>query len=674
MTKGSYQNYEFNHDAKTLITSKRKESDTRSYMIEFWDTKTRTKTHEIDYNFPLAYLETHPNKDIAILNTTNTLAHIVSIKSKEIVGSIDHDCFTKLNSFGFANDKNILGIAKGMSVYIWDLDSQKLINKIIKDSNNQNYISSISFTGDGKYICTGSFGNNEANIWEVSTGEKLCGPLSHENGIINSHFIKTDGRVKLITASADEKIRIWEMPSGKLLNTIDEDAWPVHIDLSNNILLTAGVGNSSYPSSVRIWDLNKNSKLIPNINYSGAIYSAKFMNSGKVVAAVDNDNLFRVWDTSTGKPLIDPIKNIYSVAISRKDYYAHIVGENLYLSRIPKTIETPPSLLPNFIESVAGISISKSGIAEEVSKERLNTNINKIRAINTSNPAEKWMRWFVSSPENRKISPYSDKSFINLIDSKSKSTYKDDLLEALSLNPTNGIIYSRLARKLAQPIESPRTETIDHIADGNIKSRYVNYDTLNAGIQIELPKTSVIHKMRIYVDRVFNRNPTSYEISVSVDGMNYTIAKSGEIPFYKSNLAPFEELFTQPINAKFIRIRFPTVRNPGTLDHFSYGYGLEISELEFLDASGNDVIKLDSKITPTNNEHKNYISPAEHFALLGTKLSPNNSESWSALADVYDLVGKHKLARKSADKALSINPNDPNSLLISAMLRERIKN
>ena len=81
------------------------------------------------------------------------------------------------------------------------------------------------------------------------------------------------------------------------------------------------------------------------------------MNSGKIIAAaVDNDNLFRAWDTSTGKPLIDPVKNIYSVAISRKDYYAHIVGENLYLSRIPKTIEKPPSLLPNFIESVAGIS------------------------------------------------------------------------------------------------------------------------------------------------------------------------------------------------------------------------------------------------------------------------------------------------------------------------------
>ena len=48
--------------------------------------------------------------------------------------------------------------------------------------------------------------------------------------------------------------------------------------------------------------------------------------------------------------------------------------------------------------------------------------------------------------------------------------------------------------------------------------------------------------MRIYVDRVFNRNPTSYEISVSVDGMNYTIAKSGEIPFYKSNLVHLKKL------------------------------------------------------------------------------------------------------------------------------------
>ena len=61
------------------------------------------------------------------------------------------------------------------------------------------------------------------------------------------------------------------LESGKCLqvnyiNTLNEDEWPVHIDLNNNILLTAGVGNSSYPSSVRIWDLSKNSKLIPNIS------------------------------------------------------------------------------------------------------------------------------------------------------------------------------------------------------------------------------------------------------------------------------------------------------------------------------------------------------------------------------------------------------------------------
>ena len=667
LTKGSYQNYKFNFNAKILIASKRKKSETRRYIIEFWDTQSRTKTHEFEYDHPLSYLETHPNMDIAILNTTNTLAHIVSLKSKKMVGSINHDCLLKLNTYSFANKVNLLAIAKEKTAYIWDLNNQKLINTI----NNDGYIYSTTLSDDGRYLCTGTIGNNEANVWVASTGEKIAGPLNHENGVLNCKFYESNGILFLITASGDEKIRIWEMPSGKLYKTLNDDEWPVHIDLSNDILLTAGVGNSSYPSSVRIWDLSKMRKSTPNISYNGAIYASRFMDSGKIIAAVDNDNYFRAWDTLTGKPIIDPEKNIYNVALSNKGYYAHKSGESLYLSRIPIAIEKSPKILPDFIESVAGVALSESGIIEEVSKDRLSDYIVGDKPTPELNATENWMQWFISKPKDRTISPYSNKMFKDLIEKYSTSYFKNDLLMSLSLNPQNGLIYSRLARAIARPIESPRTETIEQVADDNIKSRYVNFDTLNAGIIIELTKSSSFNGIRIYVDRINNRNPTSYKLFTSRNGDEYEMRIASSIPFYNNTLSPFEESFDIPLTGKFIKILFPSVRNPGTLDRANLAHGLEISEIELLDSEGNDIIKQGDIIKPTNNEHKNYISPAEHFALKAVALSPNESETWASLADIYDLRGKYNLARTSADRALKINPSDPNSLLISSILRER---
>ena len=59
---------------------------------------------------------------------------------------------------------------------------------------------------------------------------------------------------------------------------------------------------------------------------------------------------------------------------------------------------------------------------------------------------------------------------------------------------------------------------------------------------------------------------------------------------------------------------------------------------------------------------------------MGTKLSPDSSESWWSLADVYDQMGKHKNAKQAIDKALSLNSEDPNALLISAYIMDRYQN
>jgi len=665
--KGWYSKIEFNSKSDLLIAAKRIEEDNNNHIIQFWETESRSKTHEIEYPYAVKNIIAHPRQNIAIAQTTNTLAHVLSLDQKTIIGSIDHQCIVGARRVAFSKDKHTLGIAKGKSAYAWDWNTQKLLNKI----NCQNFIYSISLSDDSNLLCAGELSSNEANVWEVSTGNKICGPLKHENIVLNSIFYNQNNQSLLITASADNKIRIWNLPNGKLLRTTGDENWPVYIDQTDNLFLTAGVGNDSYPSSIRIWNMENMSKQLPAIPYRGAIYASRFMNSGKIAAAADNKGNFQAWDSSTGKPLIQPIKDMYWVKISNDEYYASSAANALRIYRIPREINNAPNWFADFIEAISGQALSESGIAKDVSKEKLQESIDFITSLDDSKAVTEWAKWFISNPVNRTSSPNNNKSFQELISAKSKSSNLDELREALTLDPTKGVIYSRIARSIAQPVESPRTETIDHVIDDNLKSWYVNYDTLNSGVIIELSNPSPIHGIRIHVHRIFDRNPKSFELAISEDNINFNVAETGQIPLFTGKSLTFEKEFNKPIDSKYVRITFPTVRNAGTLDHFSNLHGVELSELELLGANGNDITKSTDLIKPTNNEHKNYNSPAEHYALTGTKLEPNISETWWSLADVYDLMGKHNLARLATDKALALNPNDPNALYVSSLLRER---
>ena len=128
--KGWYSEIEFNSKSNLLIAAKRIEEDNNNHIIQFWETASRSKTHEIEYPYSVESIFAHPRQNIAIVQTTNTLAHVLSLDQKTIIGSIDHECIVEARGAAFSKDKHTLCIAKEKSVYTWDWNSQKLLNKI----------------------------------------------------------------------------------------------------------------------------------------------------------------------------------------------------------------------------------------------------------------------------------------------------------------------------------------------------------------------------------------------------------------------------------------------------------------------------------------------------------------------------------------------------------------
>jgi WD40 repeat protein len=65
-------------------------------------------------------------------------------------------------------------------------------------------------TPDGKELVSAS-ADHEIKIWDISTGKEIQ-TLKEHSSSVNSLLITPDGK-KLVSASADSTIKIWRMPN-----------------------------------------------------------------------------------------------------------------------------------------------------------------------------------------------------------------------------------------------------------------------------------------------------------------------------------------------------------------------------------------------------------------------------------------------------------------------------
>lgn len=83
------------------------------------------------------------------------------------------------------------------------------------------YISAIAFSPDGKLLASGSVHDKTTNhvvkIWELPSG-KLVTTICGHTDCVNAVTISADGSL-LASGSADETVKLWTLPEMKLLNT-----------------------------------------------------------------------------------------------------------------------------------------------------------------------------------------------------------------------------------------------------------------------------------------------------------------------------------------------------------------------------------------------------------------------------------------------------------------------
>jgi hypothetical protein len=110
---------------------------------------------------------------------------------------------------------------------------------------------------------------------------------------------------------------------------------------------------------------------------------------------------------------------------------------------------------------------------------------------------------------------------------------------------------------------SPPGEGANNAFDGNTGTKYLNFDKKNAGVTVKLSQGRVVQKFTVTTANDFSgRDPTSYKLYGSNDGVNWTLIKQDTLSLSESRFWTSPEIATGNTTAYvYYFILFPTTKS-----------------------------------------------------------------------------------------------------------------
>ena len=663
LDKGTYGPTEFTPDNKSLIAIKQIEKvdddEKQKFEIQSWDVLAQKKQKSTIYTNSLSGLTLHPTMDYMFLADTNQTVNVLTTKSLESIAQLTHPAKVRSGTIAPAKDKPILFVpTEDSAVHIWDVSENKKITHIkLNHPNGRGNISP-----DGKLVSTYGGDDNAASVWDAASGEQVAGPLKHGNVILHSYF-HSEGNGRLITLTGEPKINIWDIKTNKLLQSTDSTAWPTRSELVGNLLMTAGNGNSNFPSAIRLWDPKDLRSLITPIDYEGAIQHARLLRDNELVAAKDNKNLLRVWGTKLGRPLTTAKKNTPFAKFGTSNYYATDSSRGLFLHTIPKKIEHSPDWFPDLLENLAGKSVNEDNIFVNTPKGGLKQNLELISNLPGDSVINNWGQWFVSNSQDRPISAASKRSITSYLENLSKSERENDLRQVLIRQPENTLAKSRLA-VITRHFANLRYESANKAFDDNKGTIHIQHKSSNAGLTIRTKLGTVTGVSITTAWFMPARDPVRFTLyGAKHPSDSYKVITTQRIPLVNKRNSKIKLDINNNEAYDSYRIVFHEVRST-----IQTTQGTQVAEIELLNSSGEDITSPDDKVEIYLGEDMHINGVSESLAREAAEDLPDIPETIWALADTLDGLGKQKEARKQIERAMKLAPYDPNVLLVKALI------
>ncbi len=165
-------------------------------------------------------------------------------------------------------------------------------------SGHTDYVQAVAVTPDGSRVVSGS-ADNTLKVWDLDSGQ-LLHTLNEHSARVWAVTITPDGE-KIISSSSDNTLKIWDLASGQLLHTlIGHSHWVKVVTVTPD---GERVVSGSRDGTLKVWDLANGQLLHTLRGHSDYVWAATVTPDGERVVSCSWDNTLKVWHLASGQLL-----------------------------------------------------------------------------------------------------------------------------------------------------------------------------------------------------------------------------------------------------------------------------------------------------------------------------------------------------------------------------------
>jgi WD40 repeat protein/beta-lactamase regulating signal transducer with metallopeptidase domain len=155
-------------------------------------------------------------------------------------------------------------------------------------------VTAVALSPDGRTLATGGR-DGIIRLWDVAAGTERTTLPGHPGGVTALRFASAG---RLVSAGADERVRAWDLTSGRAVGTVIQATDDLRIALSPDGRTVAIVG--AKVSGVLLWDLKDGGPVRQLGETADAATAAAFTPAGDRLATGYADGKVRLWELASG--------------------------------------------------------------------------------------------------------------------------------------------------------------------------------------------------------------------------------------------------------------------------------------------------------------------------------------------------------------------------------------
>ncbi len=207
-----------------------------------------------------------------------------------------------VTSVAFSFDSKI--IASGcfdQKVTAWNLDTKYLLRTFFQPRMSVSHngpVYALTFTPSGTQLISAGADQN-IRIWDIRTG-RLMRTLHGHSDSVTSIALSPDAKT-LVSGSTDQTIGVWSLETGKLRQTLTgHSAWVYTVAVSPD---GEKVVSGSTDGTVMVWNLQTGRAIYSKAAHAKGTISIALSPDNALIASASSDHTVKLWHLATGKLL-----------------------------------------------------------------------------------------------------------------------------------------------------------------------------------------------------------------------------------------------------------------------------------------------------------------------------------------------------------------------------------